>query len=84
LGSLYLRFTNPGIYNSILKKNPEHTSTSTDEIERDLNQSLPEYAAYQSDKGIATLQRVLTVYSWKNPELGYCQVMNVLTTALLM
>ena len=83
-GSLYLRFTNPGVYDAILKENQGRTSTSTEEIEKDLNRSLPEYAAYQSEKGIATLRRVLTAYSWKNPELGYCQAMNILTAALLM
>lgn len=83
-GSLYLRFANPGVYDSILKENQGRTSTSTEEIEKDLNRSLPEYAAYQSEKGIATLRRVLTAYSWKNPELGYCQAMNILTAALLM
>ena len=83
-GSIYLRFANPGVYDSILSANEGRSSTSTDEIEKDLNRSLPEYPAYQSDKGIATLRRVLTAYSWKNPELGYCQAMNILTAALLM
>lgn len=72
------------MYDSILSANEGRSSTSTDEIEKDLNRSLPEYPAYQSDKGIATLRRVLTAYSWKNPELGYCQAMNILTAALLM
>lgn len=73
-GSLYLRFANPDVYHSILKEHDGKTSMSTEEIEKDLNRSLPEYAAYQSDKGISSLRRVLTAYSWKNPELGYCQV----------
>lgn len=73
-GSLYLRFANPGLYEQVLKDNAGRTSTSTEEIEKDLNRSLPEYAAYQSEEGIWTLRRVLTAYSFKNPELGYCQV----------
>jgi hypothetical protein len=73
-GSLYLRFANPGLYERVLKENEGRTSTSTEEIEKDLNRSLPEYAAYQSEEGISTLRRVLTAYSFKNPELGYCQV----------
>ncbi|KAG8974931.1 hypothetical protein FRC05_006608 [Tulasnella sp. 425] len=83
-GSLYLRFANPDVYHSILKEHDGKTSMSTEEIEKDLNRSLPEYAAYQSDKGISSLRRVLTAYSWKNPELGYCQAMNILTAALLI
>ena len=73
-GSLYLRFENPGLYEQILKDNAGKVTTSTEEIEKDLNRSLPEYSAYQTEKGISALRRVLTAYSWKNPELGYCQV----------
>ena len=73
-GSLYLRFNNPGAYQKILEDNKGRTTTSIDDIEKDLHRSLPEYSAYQSDEGIATLRRVLTAYSFRNPELGYCQV----------
>lgn len=83
-GSVFLRFANPGVYHQILKANEGRTTTSTEEIEKDLNRSLPEYPAYQDERGINTLRRVLTAYSWKNPELGYCQAMNILTAALLM
>ncbi|KIM22819.1 hypothetical protein M408DRAFT_277951 [Serendipita vermifera MAFF 305830] len=83
-GSIFLRFGNPGVYENILASNAGRTSTSTEEIEKDLNRSLPEYPAYQDERGIDTLRRVLTAYSWKNPELGYCQAMNILTAALLI
>jgi TBC1 domain family member 8/9 len=73
-GSIYLRFHNPGLYDALLAGNKGRTSTSTEDIEKDLHRSLPEYAGYQSDEGIAALRRVLQAYSFKNPELGYCQV----------
>ncbi|KAG8854425.1 hypothetical protein FRB96_007487 [Tulasnella sp. 330] len=83
-GSLYLRFSNPNVYQSLLQEHKGQTTMSTEEIEKDLTRSLPEYAAFQSDRGIDALRRVLTAYSWKNPELGYCQAMNILTAALLI
>ena len=73
-GSMYLRFANPGLYQKILDENKDKTTTSIDDIEKDLHRSLPEYPAYQTEEGISTLRRVLTAYSWRNPELGYCQV----------
>lgn len=73
-GSLYLRFNNPGEYHKILKENAGRATTSIDDIEKDLHRSLLEYSAYQSEEGISTLRRVLTAYSFRNPELGYCQV----------
>jgi TBC1 domain family member 8/9 len=73
-GSIYLRFSNPGAYRKLLADNEGRSSTSTEEIEKDLTRSLPEYAAYQSEEGIDTLRRVLRAYSFKNPEVGYCQV----------
>jgi hypothetical protein len=73
-GSLYLRFANPGVYQRTLEENKGRTTTSTEDIEKDLHRSLPEYAGYQNEEGIAALRRVLQAYSFKNPELGYCQV----------
>ena len=66
-GSVFLRLQNSGEYAQILKDSVGKRSLATDEIEKDLNRSLPEYPAYQNSEGIATLRRVLTAYAWKNP-----------------
>lgn len=79
-GSLYLRFANPNVYQSILQEHMGQVTMSTEEIEKDLTRSLPEYPAFQSEQGIGALRRVLTAYSWRNPELGYCQVRGEINT----
>lgn len=83
-GSLYSRFANPGEYKRLLEANEGKDSRAIEEIEKDLNRSLPEYAAYQEKEGIQRLRNVLTAYSWKNPDVGYCQAMNILVAALLI
>jgi hypothetical protein len=83
-GAAYLRFANAGVYEELLKKYAGQESLSTEEIEKDLNRSLPEYAGYQTPEGIGRLRRTLTAYAWQNPELGYCQAMNIVTSAVLI
>ncbi|KAF9278995.1 hypothetical protein BGZ88_000233 [Linnemannia elongata] len=83
-GSLYLRAMNPGEYAKLLKDNEGKMSLSLEEIEKDLNRSLPEYEAYQANQGINRLRNVLSAYAWKNPDLGYCQAMNIVTSAILI
>lgn len=81
---LDLRFSNPQTYDLLLSQNAGKHSQSTDEIEKDLNRSLPEYKAYQSEEGLAKLRRVLVAYSFRNPELGYCQALNIVVAGLLV
>ncbi|KAF0513918.1 TBC-domain-containing protein [Gigaspora margarita] len=83
-GAIYLRFVNNGLYDKLHKEYAGKVTPSTEEIEKDLNRSLPEYPAYQSPEGINRLRRVLTAYSWKDPELGYCQAMNIVASAILI
>ncbi|KAK1140672.1 GTPase activating protein (GAP) [Aspergillus melleus] len=83
-GSLYLRLRSPKLYTDTLSKFSGQESLAIDEIEKDLNRSLPEYAGFQSEEGIGRLRRVLTAYSWINAEIGYCQAMNIVVAALLI
>ncbi|CAJ2503747.1 Uu.00g111410.m01.CDS01 [Anthostomella pinea] len=83
-GSFYLRLENPTLYAETLAKFSGKESLAIDEIEKDLNRSLPEYPGFQSEEGIHRLRRVLTAYSWIDPEVGYCQAMNIVVAALLI
>ncbi|CAD6501634.1 BgTH12-01884 [Blumeria graminis f. sp. triticale] len=83
-GSLYLRLEKPTLFHDTLDKFQGQDSLAIDEIEKDLNRSLPEYAGFQSNEGIGRLRRVLTAYSWINEEVGYCQAMNIVVAALLI
>ncbi|ROT35378.1 GTPase-activating protein GYP2 [Sodiomyces alkalinus F11] len=83
-GSIHLRLENPTLYADTLAKFAGKESLAIDEIEKDLNRSLPEYPGFQDEEGIGRLRRVLTAYSWINPDVGYCQAMNIVVAALLI
>ncbi|KAK5990996.1 Putative GTPase-activating protein [Cladobotryum mycophilum] len=83
-GSIYLRLETPTLYSDTLAKFEGQESLAIDEIEKDLNRSLPEYPGFQSEEGIGRLRRVLTAYSWVDADVGYCQAMNIVVAALLI
>ena len=83
-GSFFSRLRNPQLYQKTLSKFSGQESLAIDEIEKDLNRSLPEYPGFQDEEGIGRLRRVLTAYSWTNEEVGYCQAMNIVVAALLI
>ena len=71
-------------YQRLLDEHEGQQNVAMEEIEKDLRRSFfhPNYegAAEKeiSEEDIASLRRVLTAYSWHNPEIGYCQVRKII------
>ncbi|XP_055603497.1 TBC1 domain family member 9 [Uranotaenia lowii] len=83
-GAVHMKLMNPGLYKRLVARAKDQKSSTFEEIERDLHRSLPEHPAFQTEIGIMALRRVLQAYAIRNPEIGYCQAMNIVSSVFLI
>ncbi|KAF8313582.1 TBC-domain-containing protein [Clavulina sp. PMI_390] len=82
----------PGAFGELLaqvekekKANGNKESTVMADIEKDVKRTMPTNVFFGGDGiGVAKLRRVLQAYSRRNPEVGYCQGMNLIASTLLL
>ncbi|KAJ7471030.1 rab-GTPase-TBC domain-containing protein [Mycena latifolia] len=78
-----LEMMEPGLFRDLLAvEDPGHVVA---EIEKDVGRTMPLNVFFGGDgAGVVKLRRVLTAYSRRNPAVGYCQGMNLVTSTLLL
>ncbi|THU78756.1 TBC-domain-containing protein [Dendrothele bispora CBS 962.96] len=85
-----LEMREPGLFRDLLtdaeKEEKEKGMVGvTMEIEKDVGRTMPLNVFFGGDgAGVDKLRRVLTAYSRRNPAVGYCQGMNLVTSTLLL
>ena len=75
----------PGYYDDLVKSNGENDDqTILAQIEMDIHRTLTDNVFFRKGPGVTKLNEVLLAYSRRNPEVGYCQGMNLITASLLL
>lgn len=73
----------PGYYEDLVN-NGEDNPSIVNQIQMDINRTLTDNIFFRKGPGVAKLNEVLLAYSRRNPEVGYCQGMNLITACLLL
>lgn len=79
-------FKEAGRYQEYLRQHEDIPTVASQQIINDLHRTLPHNVLFESHEalGIQPLRRVLVAYSGRNPEVGYCQGMNMIAATLLL
>ncbi|KAG8212895.1 rab-GTPase-TBC domain-containing protein [Butyriboletus roseoflavus] len=82
-----LEMREPGLFGDLLVQAGEDAGHALvrNEIEKDVGRTMPLNIFFGGDgAGVVKLRRVLAAYSRRNPAVGYCQGMNLVTSTLLL
>ncbi|XP_008275027.1 TBC1 domain family member 2B isoform X2 [Stegastes partitus] len=76
----------PDYYETLLNVARDRPNPASKQIELDLLRTLPNNKHYASPSagGIQKLRNVLMAFSWRNPDIGYCQGLNRLAAIALL
>ncbi|KAM3869818.1 TBC1 domain family member 2B [Diretmus argenteus] len=76
----------PDYYETLLTVARDKPNPASKQIELDLLRTLPNNKHYASPsaEGIQKLRNVLMAFSWRNPDIGYCQGLNRLAAIALL
>ncbi|KAL4918360.1 hypothetical protein BDW62DRAFT_181802 [Aspergillus aurantiobrunneus] len=76
----------PGYYDDLVKGigGSDPDSSVVAQIDMDINRTLTDNVFFRKGPGVTKLKEVLLAYSRRNPEVGYCQGMNLITASLLL
>ncbi|KAF8149027.1 rab-GTPase-TBC domain-containing protein [Crassisporium funariophilum] len=79
-----LEMKEPGLFQDLLAE-IDGPGSVVNEIEKDVGRTMPLNIFFGGDgAGVDKLRRVLIAYSRRNPAVGYCQGMNLITSTLLL
>ncbi|KAG5650789.1 hypothetical protein H0H81_011040, partial [Sphagnurus paluster] len=79
-----LEMREPGLFQELLAER-DGPGSVVGEIEKDVGRTMPLNVFFGGDgAGVDKLRRVLIAYSRRNPAVGYCQGMNLITSTLLL
>ncbi|KAI2625528.1 TBC domain protein [Xylaria nigripes] len=82
-GALSIRI--PGHYESLVSRPSEDDDpVAVSQIDMDVHRTLTDNIFFRRGPGVAKLSEVLRAYSRRNPEVGYCQGMNLIAANLLL
>ncbi|KAL4806782.1 hypothetical protein BDV18DRAFT_138215 [Aspergillus unguis] len=76
----------PGYYDDLVKGigGDEPDPSVVAQIDMDINRTLTDNVFFRKGPGVTKLKEVLLAYSRRNPEVGYCQGMNLIAASLLL
>jgi hypothetical protein len=76
----------PGYYDDLVKGvgGDDPDTSVVAQIDMDINRTLTDNVFFRKGPGVSKLKEVLLAYSRRNPEVGYCQGMNLIAASLLL
>ncbi|OAX78401.1 hypothetical protein ACJ72_07292, partial [Emergomyces africanus] len=76
----------PGYYDDLVKGNMSRDTDPSvvSQIEMDIHRTLTDNVFFRKGPGVQKLYEVLLAYSRRNPDVGYCQGMNLIAGSLLL